>query len=1066
MKTLLKLFYTITFMYCFSFANAQINVIFSVPSQVCMGDLITLTATPIGAPGPYTFVWSNGMTTQTIPYQAIMSETLTVTVTSPYDTTGLGANYSTFITVNPSPIFDFGNGYSIQTGDTLSLSGPPGFTYLWSTGATNQVIHDVPTATTTYTLTVTNPQGCTASDDIIISIGTQGNFNVAISLSNPNVCEEDSVQLNTNVTGGTAPYTYKWNTGETTNTIWTTAVGYPGYQEFLITITDNLGQETYSSINVNPSPKPIVFLGPDVTTPANNPYTLFVNSGTQFSWNTGETTQSIIIFPPIGSSTYKVTATNPMGCSASDMVIVTGESIDTSSTCILTNTTICEGETITLCAAETEVANQYYYWQETSDETRQITISPQTSTIYNVFIMNSVDTTYKSITVTVVPKPIVNLGPDISDCSKSTFELIANGGKTYLWSTGSTSNKIFVSPEDYGFYIVTAYNANGCSASDDITVMVGSSPIWLENFTDSTNPLKINFYGEAYMDSTIGYSWDFGDGNTSATQSPSHIYAKPGAYTISLSVKNALGCSKFATRTIIVGNVECQAGFYTNIDNSTNTVTCTNYSTGNISNYFWNFGDGNASTLISPTYKYNKSGVYTIALTVINNTGTCINKKTETITVGALKCQADFTFFVDSLKQEGTFKAKLSGNSTAIYWEFGDGSMSTEMDVTHKFANAGFYKVTLSTVDASNMCFDQKSQVVLISNKINDCKSDFTYMQEPTSKTITLDNLSMGTNLNQFTWDLGDGTITNTENTSHTYSKSKFYTICLTSKSSTTGCKNTSCETIKIGEDPKPCLSKFAYTVDSTNREVALMDLSFGDITNWVWKLTDTDTSHQQSAIYTFPDSGYYKVKLTVSNTTTGCSNDYVDVIRVGAKQVGLKAGFIFKIDTSNASKGVFPVEFKGASYGESSESEWDFGDGSSNSTTIAPTHEYTEGDYLACLTLSNPTQGTKSTSCDSIHVNSSTNIKKQNIANFSLSCSPNPIKTNGIITFTIDEKTPVSISLYNITGSKVSTIFNKEMISGTHSTIFNKNNLPAGVYFVKLKTNKQTISQKLILLD
>lgn len=1034
---------------------------------ICMGAQAEFQVMASGGKPPYSYLWDFGDgTTSTIQYanhMYSMPGTYTAIVTVS-DSSGSKTSQSV-ITVMPQVLVNLGPDQNLSMGDTIMLSAQTGnASYYWSTGQTTQNIYAVATATTSYKVTVTSYDGCTASDEVIITVGGQSGLIVSLIPSKQTLCEGEEVSFVPSISGGTPPYTYAWSDSSTSFSLITNPLTSMGVS---VTVTDVNNKTGNSNVFVSVYPKPMLDLGPDATIQSGQSVTLSANAGTVYYWSTGQTTQTIVVFPTAPENIYEVTVTNPMGCTATDFIFIyTMQDTTVQTPCITSDVTICEGQTITLCAAETDVAGESYFWMQLDNNARQVSVTPTTTTTYDVEIIKDTTVITKSITVTVAPSPTVDLGPDIFDCSQSTFELTANTtALTYEWDNGATTKKIFVSPFDYGWYTVTVTDANGCTASDYITVSMGQgSPLWFDAFPDTMNPMQLNFFSESYMDTIVARFWDFGDGNASSLASPSHIYSKPGKYIITLSTKNTLGCTKSATQTVSVGNVACEASFFTTVDDATKTISLSNYSYGSIAKFFWNFGDGNASTVFNPTHKYNAAGSYDISLTVIDSIGTCIHTLTEKVTVGDIQCKAAFTYFIDSLKQEGSFKAKIEGAVTGIYWEFGDGTMSTDLNVTHTFANPGFYKVTLNVVDENTMCFDQQTQTIMVSSKGNDCVSDFNYLQDPATRTITVENLSKGTGLDQFIWDFGDGSVVTAASTEHTYTKSDYYMVCLTSISTGTGCKNTSCEEIKIGTDPKPCLSNFSYTVDSTTLTVALIDRSLGDITNWLWYLSETDTSHQQSAVVTFADSGYYGIRLNVSNPTSECSNDYFDVVRVGAKQVGLVAGFIFRIDSANSSKGVMPVEFKGASYGEASEAEWNFGDGTTNSTSIAPTHEYAPGDYEACLTLSNPTQGTSSTVCDSVHI-LVTGIQNQIEKKASLSCYPNPMHTSADIRFTIAEQSHVSIVLYDITGKKVQTLVNKEMNAGSFNTSINRNNLTAGVYYMQLKTDKNSLSQKLIIL-
>ena len=115
------------------------------------------------------------------------------------------------------------------------------------------------------------------------------------------------------------------------------------------------------------------------------------------------------------------------------------------------------------------------------------------------------------------------------------------------------------------------------------------------------------------------YAWDFGDGNTSTTEDPNHVYASSGVYTVKLTATGEGGINA-TSKTVTVIDADPVADF--NIDMTIagvgELVTFTNNSL-NAMDYEWDFGDGNVSTDVNPTHTYDAVGVYTVKLTAKNN---------------------------------------------------------------------------------------------------------------------------------------------------------------------------------------------------------------------------------------------------------------------------------------------------------------------------------------------------------------------------------------------------------------------------------------------------------------
>lgn len=184
----------------------------------------TLTANPTGGNAPYSYLWSTGATGTSIT--AVPNQSYSVTVT---DADGCDASVSSSLGCNGSDL-----AVTVSESGTTLTANPTGgsapYSYLWSTGATGNSITAVPNQS--YSVTVTDADGCDASASA--SIGCN-NFNVNI-LSNLHT-------LSAWMNGGTQPYTYLWNTSETSSSIsFSTGASYS------VTVTDANGCTAYDSI--------------------------------------------------------------------------------------------------------------------------------------------------------------------------------------------------------------------------------------------------------------------------------------------------------------------------------------------------------------------------------------------------------------------------------------------------------------------------------------------------------------------------------------------------------------------------------------------------------------------------------------------------------------------------------------------------------------------------------------------------------------------------------------------------------------------------------------------------
>ena len=261
----------------------------------------SITVLPQGG-SDYTYLWSNGSSSQTVSSLAAGSYSVTVTSVDGCMTTNtFTINNSSAVTLNTNVVQESCN--DCNNGQiTVTPAGGNGFTYLWSNGATTQSISNL--APGTYTVTVTASNGCTATTTVAINeFGCPG-ITLAISKTDPPCFGDCNGTATATPIGGNLPYTYQWSNGATTQI----ANGLcPG--GYTVTIVDATGCVQTESVTITPGAQLFTNI-----TQLNGTITAIGNGGTQpygYAWNTGETTASIT---PDSSGTYTVIITDANGC--------------------------------------------------------------------------------------------------------------------------------------------------------------------------------------------------------------------------------------------------------------------------------------------------------------------------------------------------------------------------------------------------------------------------------------------------------------------------------------------------------------------------------------------------------------------------------------------------------------------------------------------------------------------------------------------------------------------------------------------------------------------------------
>ncbi|KPK80144.1 MAG: hypothetical protein AMS27_17365, partial [Bacteroides sp. SM23_62_1] len=504
------------------------------------------------------------------------------------------------------------------------------------------------------------------------------------------------------------------------------------------------------------------------------------------------------------------------------------------------------------------------------------------------------------------------------------------------------------------------------------TLTVGTSACNLDaGFTYFIDPLKKQV---SFTDKSAGsvYSrfWNFGDGTTSSAKNPVHIYTKAGYYLVSLGVQDSLKtCNDYWGKLIQVGAAECMAEFGYTVDPTSNTIYFRDHSLGAIKDYYWEFGDGKVSTDPAPVHQYSEAGFYEVTMTVIDSTGNCMDNYYSKIQVGPVSCSADFTVFIDSSQNTAYFTSKAIGKNNKYYWIFGDGAISTEKNPVHQFAAPGYYLNSLNVFNEVAGCMDYKEKTILISSQGIDCQADFIYRSEATGSKVQFSDRSLGKNLT-YLWNFGDLSLLSTEqNPEHIYAGGGYYNVCLTVYADN-DIQNTKCKYVFAGtETDNKCLAKFTYTVDNAQKKVYFTDKSTGAPDAWSWKFGDNDSSLLENPDHQYTNRGYYTVRERIFNLTTGCTSDAYRIINVDSTG-RLVAGFGYEIDSINLKADSYPVDFIGVSLGEGNKLKWSFGDGTYDSTSTTPTHEYNApGAYEVCYTITDKVTGAEDTHCEILYV-------------------------------------------------------------------------------------------------
>ncbi|MBO2012727.1 CARDB domain-containing protein [Hymenobacter negativus] len=377
-------------------------------------------------------------------------------------------------------------------------------------------------------------------------------------------CTGQTVTLSSAAAGTGA--TYLWSTGATTQSITVTTPG-----KYYINVTSGSGCVGSDTSRVTFNPAPVVALA-DTTAVTCGGNSTTLNAGAGFAsylWNTGATTQTIVVNTP---GRYRVTVgTGAGGCSATDST----EVLMPNATIQQTSQTICAGQSRTLSLATP--INGTVRWS-TGATTASITASPTATTTYTATVRVGSYSCSASVTLTVVPSTLTVTGPAATQCAgqSSTLATPATAGYTYTWSpatylSATTGASVTATPLQTTTYTVTSTNGT-CTSSGQVTVTVTPAPQALANPT-SVAAGQVTTLNVANPQPGTTYAWS-GPGlqsTTGTTVSALPTVVGSAQYTV-VATLTATGCTSSGQTTVTVTTTPCAAPTNLLVGNITQTA--------------------------------------------------------------------------------------------------------------------------------------------------------------------------------------------------------------------------------------------------------------------------------------------------------------------------------------------------------------------------------------------------------------------------------------------------------------------------------------------------------------
>jgi len=492
-------------------------------AEICYGNAVTITA---GGSGQ-NYVWAGGLSfTNTISVSPTSTTSYTVTST---DGNNCSSTAIATVTVNPLPVLQTSPSLAICNGSQTTLTATGAANYLWSTSSTDSSLAVAPNATSNYSVTGTDAKGCSITSVITISVSPVPVAQISGALA---ICLGNNTTLS--ASGGTS---YLWNNTTMGNVLTINPIVTTTYSVVASTGSCN-DTDTYV-VTVNPLP--LVIVSPDTAICLGNSVTLSVIGSTaNYLWSPVISNAATLNVSPIATTNYSVAATDANGCKNNAVVKVTVNSLPIAS--VSSNTTICAGSTTGLSAS----GGINYLWNNLSASSL-INVAPLTSTTYSVIVTNNNGcTAVASVLVSVDQPPVPSVSNDTSVCEGQPIVLLASGGTSYSWSTGSLSPTIKINTHAGSTKYVVSVFKGVCEIKKSIFVNVFSLPI----FNAGSN-VTITKGSSIQLNATggIGYNWSPPTG-LSCVNCPDPIASPTETTTYYVTVTNETGCA--ATDSVVV----------------------------------------------------------------------------------------------------------------------------------------------------------------------------------------------------------------------------------------------------------------------------------------------------------------------------------------------------------------------------------------------------------------------------------------------------------------------------------------------------------------------------------
>ncbi|MBI2270512.1 MAG: gliding motility-associated C-terminal domain-containing protein [Bacteroidetes bacterium] len=641
------------------------------------------------------------------------------------------------------------------------------------------------------------------------------NSTITVAATGATACPGHCNTISALGSGGTGPYTYSWNTGDTAQAI---NVCPTANATYTVLVKDAVGGIGYDTVSVNLIQNINVQVSIDTISCAGNNATAMViaNDGTSpyvYSWSSGQISQTS---SGLGTGTYTITVTDAIGCAGTGTLQVQAMAINLSVVSIPS----CYADSNGAITGSVSGGSGSFSYSWSNGATGSTTISGLSAGTYSVVVTDAAGcVAVSTVTITqpsAISNPVFTKTNETCGAGNGSVVVTSGGGTgilNYSWSNGVSGST--VSGLSAGSYTVTLADANSCSKTASVTISNVAGPSI--DFVSAIHVLCSGGSGQAVASASGGsgaliYSW--------STGTTGQIANNLSAGTYSVTVTDVNACTAISTVSITSPPVMVVSASQTTPEKcSKSNGVATSTVSGGIGSFTFSWSNGqttNTATALS-------ANTYTVTIT--DNNGCSKTAFTTIDSIGAPVFSSAFTNATCG-QNIGTASVAASGGTVPFSYTWAPGG-GTGSYITN--LSAGIYTVTV--MDA-NSC--SRSAVLNVGNSPV-AVADFTTIPLKGVVPAKIDFVNTSSGTTAWLWNYGDGQTDSIQNPNHTYTGEGTYKVCLIAKSSAV-CIDSICRDIVVFGKPVIVIPNvFSPNSDGRNDNFDITTVGISKIEITIW---------------------------------------------------------------------------------------------------------------------------------------------------------------------------------------------------------------------------------------